>query len=238
MINQAQKNLTTINNNKNILNGNVLTLQRQLSDADDNLVKIQVGADNLKTKLQAATVSFSLAQNAYDQARVAKQTADDAVNKIIVDNRTTTNRSNSTVSTPLVGIPITSSNTNSIRNGVLNTNNSNVYSNAAQIARSLLSGGNAYQNNNTLSSIPNIGFAGNIIGSSTSSSSSNSLSSIVIPVSAINNYPINSSNSQHSSNSFATIPNSIGSNQQSSSSTYTTYTSSNSNSVPISNNLI
>ena len=47
-----------------------------MSDANDNLVKIQSQADSLKNRLQSATVSFSLAQNAYDQARVAKQAAD------------------------------------------------------------------------------------------------------------------------------------------------------------------
>ena len=193
LLNQAEKNLTVVSNNKNILDGNVLTLQRQQADANTNLAKMQTEADGLKNKLQSATVSFSLAQNAYDQARVAKQAADEAVNRIIVDNRTTAtatsaSRTGGSGGPLLIGIRTGQSSLAGVLGsvggfsnlgGFGNSSISNLGSNAAQTARSLLSGG------------------GGTIGSST-----------IIPISTVNNY-VGGSSSPTSSNSALSSSNTL-----------------------------
>ena len=186
LLNQAEKNLTAVSNNKNILDGNVLTLQRQQADANTNLAKAQTEADGLKGRLQSATVSFSLAQNAYDQARVAKQAADEAVNRIIVDNRTTTtaasaSRTAGSGGALLIGIPTDqsslvggSSSIGGFSNlgGFGNSSITNLGStNAAQTARSLLLGGGGVVSSSTI--IP-ISTVNNYVGGFSNPTSSNS----------------------------------------------------------------
>jgi hypothetical protein len=54
-----------LNNNKNILDGNVNTLRNQQNLANDNLAKAQETADDLKRQLSTATTAFQIARQAY-----------------------------------------------------------------------------------------------------------------------------------------------------------------------------
>ena len=78
-----------MNNNKNILDGNVNTLRQQQQLADDNLAKAQTAADALKAQLNNATTAFNIAKQAYDQARAAKQAADNALNNVVANGGNT-----------------------------------------------------------------------------------------------------------------------------------------------------
>jgi hypothetical protein len=54
-----------MNKNQNILNQNVLTLQKQMGDAVEYLKKVQKAADELKEQLSTAIVTFTLVKNTY-----------------------------------------------------------------------------------------------------------------------------------------------------------------------------